>query len=115
MESLFPELFFLSYFAMLVPRIALALIMLYDATKLWKTEGKAKWLAPGMLVLGGAIGAGFLTQGAVILASILVAVLAFKKEPASVFQNRALALLSIAVLLTLLLTGPGGLAIDLPY
>ncbi len=115
MESLFPELFFLSYFAMVVVRVAIALIMLYDATRLWKSDSKAKWLAPGMLVLGAAIGTGFLTQGAVILAGILVAVLAFKKEPASVFQNRALAFLSIAVLATLLLTGPGGLAIDLPY
>lgn len=114
MESLFPELFFLSYFALVVIRVALAIVMLYDARALWGSSNANKPFAIGLVVLGASIGAGFLTQGMAIIASILILFLSVRVEQ-SVFNNRLLALLSLAILITLFLSGPGGLALDLPY
>jgi hypothetical protein len=114
MESLFPQLFFLSFVAPIIIRVAIAGVFLYDAIKIWKSEGP-KWPAPVWLVMGVLIGVGFLTQLAVIIAAVHIIFLAFSKGSASVFKNNVTAILALAILLMLLVTGAGGIAIDLPY
>ncbi len=114
MESIFPELFFLSYFAPLVLRVGIALIFLYDAYTMWRSKGII-WPAPTLAILGIVIGVGFVTQLAVIVAAFNVAYLAWTKNQDSLFGNKILTALSITVLLSLLITGAGGLAFDLPY
>ena len=60
------------------------------------------------------IGVGLFTQVAVIVAAVGVSYLAMSTMP-SVFKNKWLSFLALAMLLSLLVTGPGGIAFDLPY
>lgn len=114
MESLFPQLFFLSFFAPVIVRLAIAGVFLYDAVHLWKSNGP-KWPALVWLIVGIAIGIGFLTQLAAIIAALHIILLAFVKKSDSVFENNVVAFLALAILIFLVITGPGGFAVDLPY
>jgi len=115
MESLFPQLFFLSFFAPVIIRLAIAAVFLYDALRVWKSGTQVRVIAVGLLVLGLAIGAGFLTQLAVLIAIGHIILIAFFKDTNSVFKNNVVAFLALAILIFLLVAGPGGLAFDLPY
>jgi len=115
MESFFPQFFFLSFVAPIVLRLALGGLFLYDAQKLWKAEPKRRIFAAASGLLGVLIAIGLFTQIAVVAAGIQL-VLSLKKFPTqSVFANRAVVVLSAAILLFLLIAGPGGIAFDLPY
>ena len=114
MESVLPQLFFLSFFAPLILRVALGAVLLYDARGLSRSQKENKVFALGWLILGLAILAGFLTQAAAIVAILHIGYL-YLKNKESVFKNPIVSVLAIAILLTLLITGPGGLAFDLPY
>lgn len=114
MESLFPQLFFLSYVAPVIIRLAVAGVFFYDTVKIWRS-GEAKWPALVWIVFGVLIAVGFLTQLAVLLAALHIVFLAFRKGGVSVFKNSTTAVLALAILLSLFVTGAGGLAFDLPY
>ena len=114
MESFFPELFFLSFFAPLIIRVAVALVFFFDARQLWGVETKSKTSSISLVILGLLIGVGAFTQLAVIVAAGHVLYLSATSER-SVFKNKLLTFLSLSILWSLLLTGSGGLAFDLPY
>lgn len=114
MESIFPGLFFLGFFAPIVIRVAVAVLFLFDARALWKSS-KKKYLAIVSGVCGLLIAIGLFTQVAVIAAGVQAILLFMRAKNESVFGTRATLLLTLAILLFLLVTGPGGLAFDLPY
>lgn len=114
MESIFPDLFFLSFLAVVILRAAVAVLFLFDARKLWK-EKRWKYLSMASGVCGILIAVGLFTQVAVVAAGVQ-AILSFKRAKSeSVFGTRATLLLTLAILTFLLINGPGGLAFDLPY
>jgi uncharacterized membrane protein YphA (DoxX/SURF4 family) len=113
MESVFPGLFFLSYFAPVIVRVALGLVFLYEARELWKQNQKP--FAGAALILGVLVGCGLFTQPAAIVGGIYVVGAYMRMKTSSVFGNAVTAFLSMAILLLLLVSGPGGLAFDLPY
>jgi uncharacterized membrane protein YphA (DoxX/SURF4 family) len=114
MESFFPDIFFLSFFAPVLLRLPLAFVMLYDARHMWDAEQKNRASAIALLIMAVLIGIGLFTQLAAIIAATHMTYLSFKSEK-SVFRNRLLLLLGLTILLSIFVTGPGGLAFDLPY
>jgi len=117
MESLFPQFFFLSYFAPVMIRLAIGVVFLYDAVRVWKhnTSVRNRVIAVGCFTLGVAIGIGFLTQLAALIGIGGIIFISFFNDMNSVFKNNVVAFLALAILVFLLVTGPGGFAIDLPY
>lgn len=116
--ELVSAIFFLSYFAPVIIRLAIAAVFLYDALRVWKsgTRIRERMIAIGWLVLGLAVGAGFLTQLAALVAfGHIILIVALFKDTASVFKNNVVAFLALAILIFLLVAGPGGFALDLPY
>ena len=114
MESFFPDLFFLSFFAPIILRLPVALVMLYDARNLWGTDQANRASSVSLLVMAVLIGIGLFTQLAVIIASAHIVYLSYKSEK-STFINKMLLFLTLSILLSIFVTGPGGLAFDLPY
>jgi hypothetical protein len=114
MESIFPGLFFLGFLAPIILRSAVAVLFLFDARALWK-KSKKKYLALASGVCGLLIAVGLFTQVAVIAAGVQAILLFMRAKNESVFGTRATLLLTLAILLFLLINGPGGLAFDLPY
>lgn len=115
MESFFPQLFFLSFVAPIILRLAIGGLFLYDAQQLWKTTPKKRLFAVASGVVGVLIAVGLFTQLAVVAAGVQIALSHMKFQGHSVFANRATILLSGAILFFLLIAGPGGIAFDLPY
>ncbi len=115
MESLFPSLFTFSFFAPLILRVALAFVFFEAARGTWKGEKKGKLASFTSGILGIALMLGVFTQLAAILGIAKIIVLTFQKHVPSIFHKRAFALLVVAILISLILTGPGAIAIDLPY
>lgn len=115
MESLFPYILFLGpYAAPIVIRVAIAAVFLYDGWAMWKSN--VKWPSVVWFIFGILIGVGFLTQLVVILAAAHIILLSFiMKGSSSVFKSNITAILALAMLISLFVTGPGGLAFDLPY
>lgn len=114
MESVFPDLFFLSFLAVIILRAAVAVLFLFDARSLWKVK-KWKYLSIASGVCGILIAVGLFTQVAVIAGGIQAVLSFLRAKNESVFGTRATLLLTIAILVFLLINGPGGLAFDLPY
>lgn len=114
MESIFPGLFFLGFLAPIILRAAVAVLFLFDARSLWKSS-KKKYLAIASGVCGLLIAIGLFTQVAVIAAGVQAVLLFTRAKNESVFSTRATLLLTLAILVFLLVNGPGGLAFDLPY
>ncbi|MFA5877438.1 MAG: hypothetical protein WC880_03695 [Candidatus Paceibacterota bacterium] len=115
MESLFPNLFTFSYFAPLILRIAIAIVLFEAARGTWKQQKKGKVASFTSAILGTALVFGAFTQLTAILGIIEIGILTAQRGVPSIFHRRSFALLVIAILTSLLLTGPGALAIDLPY
>lgn len=113
MESVFPGLFFLSYFAPVIMRVALGFVFLYEARTMWKLNQKP--FAVVALLLGVFVGCGLFTQPAAIVGAFYVIGGHVKMKTTSVFGVMTTAFLSLAILLFLFVAGPGGLAFDLPY
>lgn len=115
MESIFPTLFTFSYFAPLILRIAIAFVFFEAARGTWKQQKSGKLASFTSGILGIALTLGAFTQLAALLGIAKIIVLTVQHRVPSIFHRRAFALLVIAILLSLLVTGPGALAIDLPY
>src|SRR3989344_7805658 len=99
MESVFPDLFYLSYFAILIVRVAVALVFLYEAKSLWR--GGAKPLGGIALIIGLLLGIGLFTQIAAIVGGAFV-IFALSKNVPSVFKNKVAAFITGAILILLL-------------
>ena len=114
METVFPALLTYQHFMPIFLRIAVAAVLFYDAKKIWDKK-QYKVVSVVELVLALMIGAGFLTQIAVVIAGVKILYIAWKKKYDSVFENKLVTLLMLAILLSLLVNGAGGFAFDLPY
>lgn len=113
MLSLFPELLFLSPFAAFFIRLSLAAVFalsayrrLQGASSLIKTFGAIDAIIALMLLVG------FYTQIAAIAAFVCLAYWLIKPDVRP-FPTSAI-VLALVMALTLLLTGPGPFAFDLP-
>lgn len=127
----FPELLWLGFFAPTIVRIAAGALFLYAARHLWQNRetissttfpliGRGEWISWSMIVFHLAIGAmlvfGYYTQYAALLAAIG----AFKGilwgaryKDVCVFSRSTYVLL-LAISLSLLVSGAGAFAFDLP-
>jgi hypothetical protein len=105
------DLTFLIFFVPFLFRVAVALVFFYDARLLWKDGKKHRAFATGWLILAMLIGAGYITQLAVIVAGAHVIYLSISSSP-SIFKNKAVSFLTLIILLSLFVTGAGGLAFD---
>lgn len=118
MLTLFPQLLDFGFFAPLILRLVVSLFMLYLG---YKRYGKQyKWTSILYLLSGSLVLLGVYTQLAAIIG---IAMLKFDMYT-NFWKNRNVAPVSvekyflygiaIVILLSLLLTGPGALAFDLP-
>lgn len=131
MLSVFPEILFLSPFAATILRIAVAGVFLYAATKQAQESGalsevpaqvigKGAWIVWVSVIFDVIVGvmllAGIYTQVAALAgmvgvgAALLLGPLYLERIPLS----RGVAALTFVILLSLLLTGAGAFAFDLP-
>jgi uncharacterized membrane protein YphA (DoxX/SURF4 family) len=116
METLFPSFFTFSYFAPLILRLAIALVFFEAARSTWKTPGTGARVASlSSAALGALLFIGLFTQLAALLGIAKILALTYQKKVPSIFHSKTFALLAIAILISLMLTGAGGLAVDLPY
>ncbi|PIR85056.1 hypothetical protein COU15_02685 [Candidatus Kaiserbacteria bacterium CG10_big_fil_rev_8_21_14_0_10_45_20] len=116
MESLFPEIFFLSFFVPLILRIAIAIIFFLDAKALWQTGGsRAKMFALKKALFGLLLAVGFLTQLVAILGILVVLGRRIWLGKGVAPQSLSTNILTVGALLSLLILGAGAFAIDLPY
>ena len=133
MLSLFPFLFNFSFFGPTIIRVAAALVFIFGGYQKTFTK-KIEWSAhfesasiksAGQIILivgileliaGGFLLVGFLTQAvALVLAIISLAYIILKiKKPSALPNKVGFYFLLLAINLSLLLTGPGALAFDLP-
>jgi uncharacterized membrane protein YphA (DoxX/SURF4 family) len=119
MNTLFPELLFLGpFFAPALIRIALACIFLFFAWS-WYKEKRSDASSRIRLVLftlsGVLLFLGFATQLAALLAFLLaIDAFFFKTDRKPLIPKLALILIAVMAL-SLIVTGAGAFAIDLPY
>jgi len=115
LELLFPALLTYSFFVPLLLRVFMAGIFLLDARKYW--DKKERWWVPDgvALVVTVLLLAGYATQLATLIGVAYLAFVFYKKDHESVFNNKPLLFLALAVLLALLVSGAGAFALDLPY
>jgi hypothetical protein len=114
--SVLPELLFLTPFAPLLIRIALASIMVVAARRHWLSTPtpvpRRRLLAAAECALGAAIFLGFLTQaaalGALALCGLWLIAHSLRPFPKSTI------VLAMVTSLTLVITGAGLLSFDLP-
>jgi hypothetical protein len=115
LELIFPALLTYSFFVPLLLRVFIAGILLLDARKYW--DKKERWWIPDGVALVAAVFflAGYATQLAAIIGIGYLAFVFYKKDHDSVFNSKPLAFLAFAVFVSLLVTGSGAFALDLPY
>ena len=132
MLNLFPSLLVFSFFAPLLLRVVLGLWLLTtgykhflerrtisaELSRDWGTLGKAKGLVFGLfeILLSGLLITGFITQIAVLMVAVMaLGLLVFRKKYASLKpESPWLYVFVLTISLSLLLTGAGALAFDLP-
>lgn len=113
MLSIFPEILFLSPFAATLIRIALALLFAYAALEhLKRADLSSRTLAVFELVAAGLLLAGAWTQPAALLGAVIAAIWYF--QPTSRVVALSSIFLAFIMSLSLVLTGPGAFAFDLP-
>lgn len=115
MQTLFPQAFTLAFFAPTILRIVVAVVFIVAARRSFKEGKNGKIIGFALGILGTLLFLGLLTQLAAIFAILNIVWLNFQKKTPSMFHNRTVMVLSFAILLSLLITGAGALAIDLPY
>lgn len=116
MESVFPELFFLSFFVATLLRLGAAIAFFSYGSSLWKRErSREKYLGALFFVAGGLFIIGLFVQVAALVGFALVFLYWWQsRHEESALRAHELVLIS-TVLLSLLLLGAGAFAIDMPY
>lgn len=118
----FPSLLIFGFFAPTILRVAVALLSFYVAYVTWRAEaGKATspvgWASiVANIVIGGMLLVGYYTQWAALIA-LLMRLASFvlpRTYQHFVVLPTSTRLLAIALLISLLFTGAGALAFDLP-
>lgn len=114
MENILPGFLTFSFFAPLILRVFVAFVFFIDAKKYW--DKRSRWWFPDgiALVIGVLLLLGYATQLAAFFGIGYLAFVYYKKDRESVFSDKVAAFLALAILLSLLLTGAGALAFDLP-
>lgn len=113
MLSIFPEILFLSPFAALFIRAAVGLVFTYCAwDHLKENDGVARSLGVLEIVLGAAFFAGAWTQALALVGAIVMGI--FLWQPTRRPIALGTALLTLVMCLSLLVTGAGPFAFDLP-
>lgn len=117
MNAIFPDLLFLGpYFAPVLLRAGIGLYFLFHARALWLMKSdKSKLLAVKELAFALCFAAGFLIQLVAFFGILIVLLRGMwlgSERPKESWREK---LLAISVLLTLIITGAGALAFDLPY
>jgi uncharacterized membrane protein YphA (DoxX/SURF4 family) len=111
MLSLFPQLLFLSFFAPTLIRIAVGVSLMYLAWyRIADSSLMHRALALLEIVLAAALLIGLWTQVAALIATLLLLVLLSRSQR---LPHSTLILLAIMAV-TLVVTGPGAFAFDLP-
>ena len=133
MLSVFPSLLFLSLLAPLILRVVAGVILFSDgysyfkgnkekiadeATKTFGGIGRYSYLLVGgaEVLIGLSLVAGYLTQVSALLGAILILKIFFlkKKMPVLSLQSNTTYMLLLAILVSLIVTGAGAFAVDLP-
>ena len=113
MLSLFPEILFLAPFSALIIRVAVAALLAYAAwTHVAERNATVRALSFFEGLVGAAILVGAWTQAAAILAAIFF-VLPFVSSRMRLFATSTL-LVALVLCASLIVTGAGALAFDLP-
>ncbi|MBL7045978.1 MAG: DoxX family protein [Parcubacteria group bacterium] len=133
MLTVFPSLLFLSLLAPFILRIVVGVILFSDgfsyfkgnkekiageATKMFGGIGRYSYLLVGgaEALIGLSLIAGYLTQVSALLGAILIIKIFFlkKKMPTLSLQSNTTYILLLAILVSLIVTGAGAFAVDLP-
>lgn len=113
MLSLFPELLFLSSFAATLIRIALAVFLAYEAWNgMAHASVPARAFAAAKILIAAALFVGAWTQLAALGATIIFTLSLF--VPRMRTSPLSATLLALAMALSLIVTGAGAVAFDLP-
>lgn len=115
MQTLFPQVFTYAFFAPAILRIVVAIVIIGAARKSFREGKRGKVIGVGLGILSGLLFLGLITQLTAVFAILNIVWLNFQKKTPSLFHNRTIMILTFAILLSLFVTGPGALAIDLPY
>ncbi|MEK7107233.1 MAG: hypothetical protein AAB899_03550 [Patescibacteria group bacterium] len=113
MLSIFPDILFLAPFSAFLIRVALALVFVFAINKHWpRAETSFKALAAIELAAAISIGAGALAQVGALAGGLVIIYWLARPEvrPISFIAT----LLSLVLCVSLLLTGAGPFAFDLP-
>ncbi|MCX6702039.1 MAG: hypothetical protein NTX96_02485 [Candidatus Zambryskibacteria bacterium] len=112
--SIFPQLFFLELIAPLLLRLSVGLFVIYLGKE--RVQKTYNWSAIIYIISGILLVLGFYTQIAVIVAILIIGFDFFtEKKIASISKEKRMLYIMVGViLLSLLFTGPGFLAFDLP-
>lgn len=113
MLSVFPELFFLAPFSALVIRVALGSVFMYCALRhIGNPDNTSRALGAAEGIIAALLIAGAWTQPVAILGVLAIGTWFWLPKLRTVALGTAL--LSLVLALTLLITGAGPLAFDLP-
>jgi hypothetical protein len=113
MLSLFPQILFLAPYAATFLRIAIAIMLALAAWKhVTPRNLSTRLLSAIEIIIAAMLILGALTQGAVIVAGAIF-ILHIASARHAIFSRSTL-ILALLICLSLLVTGPGALAVDLP-
>lgn len=117
MTSIFPDILFLGpYFAPVVVRMGVAVYFLLRAQALWPSNTKkTRLLAAKEALLGLLLAAGLLTQLVAALGILVILFRGLWLGNEGVKESWHEKLLAIAALASLIISGSGAFAFDLPY
>jgi len=115
LQTVFPSLLTFTFFAPFVLRVFVGGLFICDFKNYWR-KSERWWVPDGIAgVIGILLVAGYGTQVMAILGIGYLAFVYYKKDHESLLSNKTTALLALAILISLLVTGGGALAFDLPY
>jgi len=115
METIFPPLLTFSFFAPTILRVFVSLLLLSDAKKYWNKRDRW-WVADGVaLVVGVLLFVGYATQLDALIGIGYLAFVYYSKDRDSVFLNKQVSFLALAILISLLTLGAGAFAFDVPF
>ncbi|MBC7836262.1 DoxX family membrane protein [Acetobacteraceae bacterium] len=127
----FPDLFMLGFFAPTLIRLSVGLLFVYIGYMQWRNReviaqmrfpivGSGMWIALVFMFFHFAVGlmliAGFYTQIAALLgiAGSLKGLILNRRHPTLIIVSNGTVVLAIVMLLSLLVTGAGAFAFDIP-
>lgn len=111
MFSLFPEILFLTTFSAFLIRLTLAVILAFEAWRHMKNGGGGTYLAVLQTALAGTLAFGAWTQASALATFALITVLLVRRQR---FLPLSTLLVALVLCASLVVTGAGAFAFDLP-